>query len=209
MKLLLTLSILSALVQPVSVKSPSGALEVTLSNPSGRAMYTVTYNGQTVLGESSLGLVTSIGDLTKDLTLTQVEESRVEKHYDMRTTKASRSDYLSNELTAAFEGKEDRILKVTFRVSDSGYCGAHLGEYQSGKGYSIAYPAQTENGGYGTVSAACALPLTTPWRTITIGPLGTLVDDKKGCPTLSTLRIKADGTVKVTLQPGGGLIIKD
>ncbi len=276
MKLLLTLSILSALVQPVSVKSPSGALEVTLSNPSGRAMYTVSYNGQTVLGESSLGLVTSIGDLTKDLTLTQVEESRVEKHYDMRTTKASHSDYLSNELTAAFEGKEDRILKVTFRVSDSdvafryalsvkhpdrdpdlqrtlvygeassfnfpdgtttficpmaepgsrwaharpsyeevytpdapmdvpsafgygysfpclfhlgdtwalvsetgvdsGYCGAHLGEYQSGKGYSIAYPAQTENGGYGTVSAACALPLTTPWRTITIGPLKTLAE---------------------------------
>ena len=82
-------------------------------------MYTVSYNGQTVLGESSLGLLTSIGDLTQDLTLTGVEESRVEKQYTLRTAKTSLVDYAANELTAAFEGKEGRILKVTFRVSDS------------------------------------------------------------------------------------------
>ena len=118
MKLLLTLSILSALVQPVSVQSPSGAVEVTLSNPSGRAVYSVSYNGQPVLEDSSLGLVTSVGDLTKDLTLTQVEESKVEKQYTLRTAKTSLVNYDANELTATFEGAEGRVLTVTFRVSD-------------------------------------------------------------------------------------------
>lgn len=279
MKMILTLSILSALAAlepPVSVKSPSGALEVTVGNPSGQAVYSVSLNGRPVLAESSLGLMTSIGDLTQGLTLTGATQSRVENHYDMRTTKTAHSDYIANELTATYEGREGRVLTVTFRVSDSdvafrynlavqhpdrdpdlqralvlgehssfnfpegtttficplaepgsrwaharpsyeevytpdapmdvpsefghgysfpclfhlgdtwalvsetgvdsGYCGAHLGEYQKGKGYTIAYPYPDENGGYGTSGAACALPLTTPWRTITIGPLGTLVE---------------------------------
>ena len=48
----------------VTVKSPNGALEVTVSNNDGRATYAVTLNGKTVLRESALGLRTSIGDLT-------------------------------------------------------------------------------------------------------------------------------------------------
>ena len=279
MKILLILNLVAALAsveQPVSVKSPSGALEVTVGNPSGQAVYAVTLNGKTVIGESSLGLVTSVGDMTRDLTLAGVEEKKVEKHYDLRTAKTSHVDYVANELTATFEGKEGRVLTVTFRVSDSdvafrygmsvdhplwepdlhrtvvyaeassfnfpdgtttficpmakpgsrwaharpsyeevytpdapmdvpsafgygysfpclfhldntwalvsetgvgsGYCGAHLGEYEKGKGYTIAYPAQTENGGYGTPFAAVPLPFNTPWRTLTVGPLKTLVE---------------------------------
>lgn len=33
------------------------------------------------------------------------------------------------------------------------------------------------------------------------------VDDKNGTPTLTSLKIKADGRAKVTLQPNGGLIL--
>jgi len=278
MKLLLALSFVAALAapeQPLRVKSPSGALEVTLGNPSGRAVYTVSYNGQPVLKESSLGLVTSVGDLTKDLTLTGVEAKKVARQYTLRTAKTSLVDYAANELTATFEGGEGRVLTVTFRVSDrdvafryglsvkhpirepelhrtvvyseassfnfpeattficpmaepgsrwaharpsyeevympdapmdvpsafgygysfpclfhlgdtwalvsetgvgSGYCGAHLGEYEKGKGYAIAYPAQTENGGYGTAFAAVPLPFSTPWRTLTVGPLKALAE---------------------------------
>ena len=35
------------------------------------------------------------------------------------------------------------------------------------------------------------------------------VDDKKGMPALNPLKIKADGKAKVTLQPDGGLIMKN
>ena len=58
---------------------------------------------------------------------------------------------------------------------DSHYCGSHLSDYHpslgegQGVGYSIAFPMAGENNGFGTATAAIALPGTTPWRTITVG----------------------------------------
>ena len=52
---------------------------------------------------------------------------------------------------------------------DSHYCGAHLSDYQAGNGYTVAYPQQGENNGFGSTSAQIALPGKTPWRTITVG----------------------------------------
>lgn len=278
MNLLLLLNIAAALAAPqqARVTSPSGGLEVLVGNPSGQAVYRVNMNGRPVVGESSLGLVTSVGDMTRDLTLTGVETAKVENQYHIRTSKASLVNYAANELTATFEGREGRVLTVTFRVSESdvafrygmsvkhpewepdlqrtvvyseassfnfpdgtttficpmaepgsrwaharpsyeeiytpdapmdvpsafgygysfpclfhlgdtwalvsetgvgsGYCGAHLGEYQKGKGYTVAYPSKDENGGYGTAFAAVPLPFKTPWRTITVGSLKTLAE---------------------------------
>ena len=51
----------------------------------------------------------------------------------------------------------------------SNYCGSHLSDYQSGKGYTVAYPDKGENNGYGSEYAAIPLPGETPWRTITVG----------------------------------------
>ena len=103
----------------VTVKSPNGALVVTVSNNDGRLTYGVTMDGQTVLRESALGLRTSIGDLTQGLTLTDTKENRVEAHYDMQKTKTSHSDYVANEMTATLKNDEKRVLQVTFRVSDN------------------------------------------------------------------------------------------
>ncbi len=52
---------------------------------------------------------------------------------------------------------------------DSRYCGSRLDDYESGKGYRLAFPMMEENNGNGTVEPAFALPGATPWRTITIG----------------------------------------
>ena len=260
----------------VTVKSPNGALEVTVSNNDGRATYAVTLNGNTVLRESALGLRTSIGDLTQGLTLSDTQTTKVETHYDMQKTKASHSDYEANELTATFRNDKKQVLEVTFRVSDDdvafryniavehperdpdlqrtliygeassfnfpegtttylcpmaapgilwaharpsyeevytpdapmtaksqfdhgysfpclfrqgdtwvlvsetgttgAYCGTHLSDYEVGRGYAIAFPDEQENGGFGSAFVGCQLPFTTPWRTITVGSLKTLVE---------------------------------
>ena len=52
---------------------------------------------------------------------------------------------------------------------DSHFCGSHLSDYQTERGYTIAYPQQGENNGFGSTSAQIALPGKTPWRTITLG----------------------------------------
>ena len=51
----------------------------------------------------------------------------------------------------------------------SNYCGSHLSDYQAGTGYTVAYPDQGENNGFGSDFAAIPLPGETPWRTITLG----------------------------------------
>ena len=50
-----------------------------------------------------------------------------------------------------------------------GYCGSHLSDYEEGAGYTVAYPDQGENNGFGNDFAAIPLPGETPWRTITVG----------------------------------------
>ena len=58
-------------------------------------------------------------------------------------------------------------------ISETGvssqYCAAHLSDYREGTGYTIAFPQPGENNGFGSATAAIALPAETPWRTITVG----------------------------------------
>ncbi|MBQ9672715.1 MAG: glycoside hydrolase family 97 catalytic domain-containing protein [Prevotella sp.] len=58
-------------------------------------------------------------------------------------------------------------------ISETGvssqYCAAHLSDYREGTGYTIAFPQAGENNGFGSATAAIALPAETPWRTITVG----------------------------------------
>lgn len=52
--------------------------------------------------------------------------------------------------------------------TDGGYCGCRL---MGGQGslYTIGFPQEGENNGYGSVTPAVTLPAVTPWRTVTIG----------------------------------------
>lgn len=58
-------------------------------------------------------------------------------------------------------------------ISETGvtgqYCGTRLSDYKAGTGYTIAYPQEGENNGFGSTSASIMLPGYTPWRTITVG----------------------------------------
>lgn len=51
---------------------------------------------------------------------------------------------------------------------DGKYCGSHISDCKDDT-YTIAYPMEGENNGWGSVGAQMALPGNTPWRTITVG----------------------------------------
>lgn len=51
----------------------------------------------------------------------------------------------------------------------SGYVGSHLSDYQTGRGFTIAFPNKGEMQGMGSAWAGLSLPAATPWRTITVG----------------------------------------
>jgi hypothetical protein len=274
----------------VIISSPDSSLQVTVCDAGGRLYYSASLNGQQMLLPSALGLKTSIGDFTRELSTVNCQLSTVNSTYTMRGTKASSHAYKATKAVIDIENKDHQRFSIIFQVSDndiafryaiprqkwqgkepkrlriksefssfnfpdgtttfispqigpetgweqtkpsyeegysadapmdtpsqynhgyifpalfhltmgtdptvsskanyrgsvpsvrsdawalvsetgvsSGYCGSHLSDYQSGVGYTVAYPDAGENNGYGTDFAAIPLPGETPWRTITLG----------------------------------------
>ncbi len=111
----------SALVwaDDVTVSSPNGSLVVTVSDRGGRLSYTASLDGVKVLEPSALGLKTSLGDLTKDLSILTSHPSPLTSNYKMRGTKASTSHYEANTLTVDVENKEGVKFSILFQVSNN------------------------------------------------------------------------------------------
>jgi len=115
---LLTSSVL-AWAGDVSVSSPSDKLKVTVSDAGGRLYYTVTRDGQDMLLPSALGLKTSVGDFTRDLSIVDSKTGAVDETYQMRGTKASSAAYKANTLTLNLQNKDGRTFSMLFQVSDN------------------------------------------------------------------------------------------
>ena len=261
----LTLTATICQAREVTVKSPSGNLEVVISDNAGKPTYRLSLDGKPMLTESALGLRTTMCDFTQGLAITDSKTETIEKQYDILNIKTSHINYKANSLTLALENQKKHKIMVTFIVSDNdvafryslplpnggkprtlvlseassfnfpdgtttflssqigpgtgwaqtkpsyeevyipdapmnaksqfgrgytfpclfhlpegwalisetgttgGYCGTHLSDYETGKGYTIAFPDKGENGGFGSKFVACSLPAETPWRTITVG----------------------------------------
>lgn len=101
----------------VKVASPDGGLTVTVSDAGGRLSYSVSLAGREVLLPSALGLKTSIGDLTRDVSIKGSEITAIDDHYTMRGTKASAADYRATRAVIAVENKDGVAMSVIFQVS--------------------------------------------------------------------------------------------
>ena len=105
--------------EEVKVTSPSGNLEVVVSDEGGKATYQVSLDGKQMVAKSNLGLNTSIGDLVNGLKIVSNKTEAVEKHYDMRTIKKSHIDYKANKLVLTVENEKKLKMTITFMVSDN------------------------------------------------------------------------------------------
>ena len=103
----------------VIISSPAGNLQVTVSDAGGRLYYTASLNGQEMLLPSALGLKTSIGDFTRELSILNSQLSIVEDNYTMRGTKASKSDYKATKAVLDIENKDKQRFSIIFQVSDN------------------------------------------------------------------------------------------
>ena len=103
----------------VSVSSPNNKLQVTVSDAGGRLFYTATLDGRQMLLPSALGLKTSLGDLTKELSIVNSQLSAVSNTYTMRGTKASSADYKANRLLIDLQSKDGVKMSLVFQVSDN------------------------------------------------------------------------------------------
>ena len=74
-----------------------------------------------------------------------------------------------------FRTSGDSWVLISETGTDGGYVGCRLVN-QKGSTYAIGFPQPGELNGIGSVSPAMALPGSTPWRTITVGPLANIVE---------------------------------
>lgn len=103
-----------------TVMSPDGRLSVNVSNNNGVPIYSVTYDGKTVLTESRLGLVANYSDFSKNLKLKDVKrKERVVKDYYMANTKQTQFHYVSNKMNLTYENKDGNCMTVAFSVADN------------------------------------------------------------------------------------------
>ena len=103
----------------VKVISPDSSLQVTVSDAGGHLYYSATLNGQQMLLPSALGLKTSIGDFTRELSIVNSPLSIVSNAYQMRGTKASSADYKATKAVIDIENKDHQRFSVIFQVSDN------------------------------------------------------------------------------------------
>lgn len=122
-KLVMSLAILFAALplfgQNTTVSGPDNHLKVTVSEKRGTPVYAVTYKGQTVIEESPLGVVTNIGDFSKQMKLTGHKTANVDEQYTLNRSKTANAHYVANELTCTFENADQKQMDIIFRVSNN------------------------------------------------------------------------------------------
>ncbi len=74
-----------------------------------------------------------------------------------------------------FRTSADNWVLISETGTDGGYVGCRLLNEQ-GNTYAIGFPQEGEMNGIGSTTPAMALPGSTPWRTITVGPLANIVE---------------------------------
>ena len=92
----------SASAEEVSVSSPDGKLTVVLTDADATPTYSVTYEGQTVITPSPLGIHTDLHQLYTDMSLTETKTATITDDYTLDRCKTSSVHYEANQLLATF-----------------------------------------------------------------------------------------------------------
>lgn len=112
-----TLTILLAAVTMLG--SPDGRLNVKLEQtPDSRILYSVEYDGQTMLSPAPLGLVGQDCDYSL-LTYTGVDSQDIKVDYRLDRIKASRIEHDAVRYMTHFKTPEGRLMDIEWHISDN------------------------------------------------------------------------------------------
>ncbi len=104
---------------PMTIKSPDSQLQVDLTLESGKAYYQVQYKGKPFIEKSALGLTTSIGDFSKNLTYVSEQTNSINQTYQLDRAKVSQVNYQANQAIARYKNENGDWLDITFNVANN------------------------------------------------------------------------------------------
>lgn len=107
--------------ESVAISSPDGSLKVELSlTAGGKPQYSIILDADTVIKASPLGLNTSIGDFSQNLSWGKTGDlATVSDTYDITTLKKRDISYTANEQTVTFNRDGKPALDITFHVDNN------------------------------------------------------------------------------------------
>ncbi|MCU4674050.1 glycoside hydrolase family 97 protein [Catenovulum sp. 2E275] len=104
---------------PITIHSPDNQLAVELTLEQGQAYYQVSYQGKTFIEKSALGLTTSIGDFSKNLTYVSEQTKRINQTYQLDRAKVSQVNYQANQAVTRLRNTNGDWLDITFNVANN------------------------------------------------------------------------------------------
>lgn len=120
MIMLLSLGASSVMAQTASVSGPDGRLKVDFDLLAGRPVYSVTYDGKTVLEQSPLGLICDDGDLSQDLSLEeQKTQMDIPVRYTLNRSKVSHVEKKANSLAVTLANARKHRVTIEFMVENN------------------------------------------------------------------------------------------
>ena len=108
-----------ALAQSITVTGPDTRLKVDLAVNGGIPMYSVSYDGKTILEKSPLGFFANTGNFSQGMSLIGQETSQINKTYTQDRIKRSVVNYAANELTVRLQNTNKQPVNIVFRVSNN------------------------------------------------------------------------------------------
>jgi len=105
--------------QTFEVKGPDGKLIVTVYIQDGKPSYCVKYMGVAMLENSPLGLITNVGDFSKQMKVKASKTGVIDKKYTQDRIKKSEIHYHANELIVTLENEKNHLIDLIFRVSNN------------------------------------------------------------------------------------------
>lgn len=126
-KILITPLLFVALLQKVNaqtkyeISSPDQSLKVNVILKDKQLFYQVSRNGAEVLNTSTLGLVSTDADFSKNLSLLSVSKSETVKDtYTLKNAKRLINNYTASKRVIHLENGDKKKLDVIFQVSNDG-----------------------------------------------------------------------------------------
>ncbi len=102
-----------------TITSPNGKLVVTLSCSGGKVTYNVALDGKEFITASQLGLVTTVGDFSANLTDHDFKTEPVTFSYDSKVLKRSHIDVSATRAVLSLYQNDRPAIDVVFMVKNN------------------------------------------------------------------------------------------
>ena len=105
--------------QNYTVNSPDGSLKVDFNCTGGKVFYSVSLNGKEFMKQSQLGLVTTVGDFSENLTPKDFKTEATAFIYDCKVLKRSHIDVSATRAVLSLYQNNRPAIDLVFMVKNN------------------------------------------------------------------------------------------